>query len=737
VLGLTALLATLSACGPADGTAALMAIVPASPEVAPGESVQFASTVPTVEPVVWAVVERDGGTIDGAGLYTAPGAEGTYTVTASVASLSTQTTLVRVKRNIRVDLSPSTATLGAGQSLALTATVTGSVKTVTWSVAQGDAGGTVTAAGVYTAPQSPGVYTVVATSTADTAKTGTAAITVTAAPPPPPPAPVTISVSPSAASVVAGSTLQLTASVGGATNVGVTWAVTESGGGTVSASGVYAAPTTAGTYHVVATSQADPTKTSAATVTVTAPPAPTPTPTPTGPQFFVATTGNDANPGTDALPWRTIQKAMNSATAGSTVNIKAGTYRERLAVNVSGTSGSYITFQPYGFTGAPNCGGYTGVTCGGDQVILDYAYLGTVSDMVPFLAINGRAYVRVQGLTFQNYTTSGGGPQRGVMIYGSHDVEILHNKFLRNRSTSPWGDVTAAFAHFYIQGNSPNVTVRSNEFGSISTAMSECLSAWGATGPIYIEKNWLHDIGGIAIDVTYGGNNVFIRANLLEFVGRTRTSTAAIDNNPAAVIYVDGGNTSVIERNIIRDSAWAIVTSSEQNYTVRDIVIRDNVMYRNRVTRSDGSTDGGGVFAGSWYTAGPVYGVTVSNNTMFDNHKGAAMGASSSVTWRNNIIAGNTIGVLTENTTGVGHTFSYNLVNGNGSSWYGSATQNANVTTAPQFVDAAAGNLAVQTSSPARDAGDVSFAAGTGETDAAGKARVVNGRVDIGAYEVQ
>ena len=46
-----------------------------------------------------------------------------------------------------------------------------------------------------------------------------------------------------------------------------------------------------------------------------------------GPQFHVATTGDDRNPGTERAPWRTIQKAMNAATTGATVHIAAGTYR--------------------------------------------------------------------------------------------------------------------------------------------------------------------------------------------------------------------------------------------------------------------------------------------------------------------------------------------------------------------------------------------------------------------------
>ena len=55
--------------------------------------------------------------------------------------------------------------------------------------------------------------------------------------------------------------------MGNTSNTAVTWTITEAGGGTVT-NGAYIAPTTAGTYHVVAVSQADPSKTATATVTV-------------------------------------------------------------------------------------------------------------------------------------------------------------------------------------------------------------------------------------------------------------------------------------------------------------------------------------------------------------------------------------------------------------------------------------------------------------------------------------
>ncbi|MBW2990820.1 DUF1565 domain-containing protein [Candidatus Woesearchaeota archaeon] len=48
--------------------------------------------------------------------------------------------------------------------------------------------------------------------------------------------------------------------------------------------------------------------------------------TPSGNVYYVATYGDDNNPGTEALPFRTVQKAINSVNANDTIFIKSGTY---------------------------------------------------------------------------------------------------------------------------------------------------------------------------------------------------------------------------------------------------------------------------------------------------------------------------------------------------------------------------------------------------------------------------
>ena len=47
-------------------------------------------------------------------------------------------------------------------------------------------------------------------------------------------------------------------------------------------------------------------------------------------EFFVATSGNDANPGTPAAPLRTIQRAADLAQPGDAITVHEGVYRERI-----------------------------------------------------------------------------------------------------------------------------------------------------------------------------------------------------------------------------------------------------------------------------------------------------------------------------------------------------------------------------------------------------------------------
>ncbi len=79
---------------------------------------------------------------------------------------------------------------------------------------------------------------------------------------------VAVTVAPASALTTPRATVSFTASVSGTANAGVTWAVAEPGGGTIDGSGLYTAPAEVGTYHVVATSVADPAASGTAQVVV-------------------------------------------------------------------------------------------------------------------------------------------------------------------------------------------------------------------------------------------------------------------------------------------------------------------------------------------------------------------------------------------------------------------------------------------------------------------------------------
>jgi hypothetical protein len=250
----------------------VVAISPGSASILTGGTTTFSATVTGTTAgestlVTWSAPAGAGTIGASTGVYVAPATAGIYTVTAtSVATpsgIATATVTVTTAPVISVSVAPGTASILASGTATFTATVSGTTAgqstAATWSVPAG-LGSIGASTGVYVAPATPGTYIVTATSVADTSKKATATVTVTALP-------ISVAISPSTLTVDACAGQLFTATVTNSTNTAVTWAVVEAGGGTVMG-GAYIAPSTPGIYHLVATSQADPTKTARATVTV-------------------------------------------------------------------------------------------------------------------------------------------------------------------------------------------------------------------------------------------------------------------------------------------------------------------------------------------------------------------------------------------------------------------------------------------------------------------------------------
>ncbi|HJU83599.1 MAG TPA: hypothetical protein VJ600_05270 [Holophagaceae bacterium] len=139
---------------------------------------------------------------------------------------------------------------------------------------------------------------------------------------------VSVGVSPASATVTVGQNRTFTASVSGSSNTTVVWSVQEgAAGGSISTSGVYTAPAGPTTAHVVATSQADLSKTGQAVVTVVAAP---------------AITAFTASPTTIALgASATLTATFSGGTA--TIDHGVGTATSGVGISVSPTTTTTYT----------------------------------------------------------------------------------------------------------------------------------------------------------------------------------------------------------------------------------------------------------------------------------------------------------------------------------------------------------------------------------------------------------
>lgn len=149
--------------------------------IAVSASRQFTATVSGTSntAVNWSVQEGSaGGTVTGAGSYTAPSVAGPYHVIAASQQDPSKTAIITVRVHVIVAVTPATPIVSIQRSITLTAAVAGSSNNaVTWSVLEAG-GGSITPGGVYTAPNVVGVYHIIATSAVDPTQSVTTAVTV-------------------------------------------------------------------------------------------------------------------------------------------------------------------------------------------------------------------------------------------------------------------------------------------------------------------------------------------------------------------------------------------------------------------------------------------------------------------------------------------------------------------------------------------------------------------------------
>jgi hypothetical protein len=273
-------------------TSMSVSITPLSATLQTGQTQQFSATVSgstTYTTVNWLVNGVPGGnstagTISTAGLYTAPATAPSLPVTVTAqcayqpsASANASVSIMQPPPQVSISISPKSASLQTGQTQQFNATVSGTSNTgVNWLVnglpGGNSSAGTISSAGLYTAPaaMTSAPITVTAQSAYQSSTSASASVSISQPPP------VTVSISPTSASLQTGQTQQFSATVSGTTNTSVNWLVNGFLGGnlsvgTISSTGLYTAPTSGMQVNVTGQSVYQPSSSATAGVTITPP----------------------------------------------------------------------------------------------------------------------------------------------------------------------------------------------------------------------------------------------------------------------------------------------------------------------------------------------------------------------------------------------------------------------------------------------------------------------------------
>src|ERR1700730_1147507 len=295
--------------------------------------------------------------------------------------------------------------------------------------------------------------------------------------------------------------------------------------------------------------------------------------------YYVAKTGADTNPGTEQQPWLTIQHPANVVAPGSTVYVHAGTYQERVNINVSGNSqdGS-ITFCNYP----------------GETPILDGSNLVAPTSDNGMFFISNQNYIVINGFQIQNYGT--GNAQvfpMGILVEGACSYIQLLNNTVRNIYTTAekQGGGAQGIAAYGTSAATPvnHLTISGNTLDGLRTGSSESMTVNGNVQYFTISNNVVHDNDNIGIDaIGYertAPNSTVDRARNGSISGNLVYHITSA-NNPnyrgqlgADAIYVDGGTEIVIEQNVVYNTYIGIEAASEHHNRVSSYVtVRNNLI---------------------------------------------------------------------------------------------------------------------------------------------------------------
>jgi len=479
--------------------------------------------------------------------------------------------------------------------------------------------------------------------------------------------------------------------------------------------------------------------------------------------FYVSTTGNDSNAGTQSAPWRTVQHAADSARAGSTVNLRAGVYAELVNIKQSGNaSDGFITIRSYP----------------GETAILEAEHF-TPAGRQGVLTIHDQSYVRIQGIEIRNFHTADHelAPLGiDVMGRGSH-IELLKNNVhdiqqtFEGRDGPGRGGNAFGIAVYGTDAKVPitDLVIDGNEVHHLKTGSSESLVVNGNVTNFRITHNVVHDNNNIGIDVigfertapdpaVDQARDGVVSGNLVYNI-TSKGNPAYRNDESSDGIYVDGGTRILIEQNVIHDVDFGIELASEhKDRATSYVTARNNLIYHCHTA---------GVSIGGYAPErGRTDHCTVVNNTLYENDTSATGTGELQMQWNmtDNLFANNIVYAgprclvtLIKSQVEAGkppatidHNLYYCASGAKASTWanvsatltgfdkYVETTGNDRHShfSDPRFVDPARNDFHLQFNSPA-------LASGTpeeipmGELDLEGSPRMKSGTIDSGCYQRQ
>jgi parallel beta-helix repeat protein len=312
--------------------------------------------------------------------------------------------------------------------------------------------------------------------------------------------------------------------------------------------------------------------------------------------YYVAKNGNDSNPGTEASPWFTIQKAADTLQPGDTVLIRKGVYQERVTPRRSGTEGNFITYRNYG----------------SEEVVID-AQDGVRDSCI---RVHGMKYLKFVGfrltgaagpsglragfhasdgsenLILENLTADNN--RFGILLHGKlapvSRVTVSaciitgntgHGVFLYRKvydsSVGPQNHIffNAGERHTYgieISTNYPgnqadgakNIVVFDNEIDHNGV---QGVRTWNAVNVI-IKNNYSHHNGATGIQIEDGSENIVVENNRCDYNAQTHEYETGI--------WVDSSKNVIVNRNSMRgNNIGLMVTDSSR------VILRRNVVVEN------------------------------------------------------------------------------------------------------------------------------------------------------------